>query len=116
MGVYDSAGTLRATSADISSLLMTNPIGKAFPLAAPFTAAPGFYYIALLLNGTWTTNSLTLKATGAGISVNSGLAAGALRFSNMLASQTSLPGSLTLSSQTTTIINTGWGSQWYGVS
>ncbi|WP_327307984.1 hypothetical protein OG730_34935 [Streptomyces sp. NBC_01298] len=116
VGVYDSAGTLKATSADISSLLMANAIAKAFPLASPFTAAPGFYYIALLLNGTWTTNSLTLKATGAGISVNAGLAAGALRFSNMLTSQTSLPGSLTLSSQTTTIINTGWASQWYGVS
>lgn len=116
VGVYDSSGALKATSADISSSLMTNAIAKPFPLASPFTAAPGFYYIALLLNGTWATNSLTLKATGAGISVNAGLSAGALRYSNMLTGQTSLPASLTLSSQATTIINTGWGSQWYGVS
>lgn len=116
LGVYDSAGTLKATTADISSSLMTGATPKALPLATPFTAAPGQHYIAMLLNGTWATNSLTFKATGAGISVNAGLAAGALRYSNMLTGQTSLPASLTLTSQTTTIINTGWGSQWYGVS
>lgn len=116
LGVYDANGTLKATTADISSSLMTGATAKALPLASPFTAAPGQYYIAMLLNGTWTTNSLTFKATGAGISVNAGLAAGALRYSNMLTGQTSLPASLTLSSQSTNIINTGWGSQWYGVS
>lgn len=118
LGVYDSGGTLKGVTADISSSLMTGATAKALPLVTPFTAAPGQYYIAMLLGSgsTWATNSLTFKATGAGISVNAGLAAGALRFSNMLSAQTSLPGSLTLSSQTTTIINTGWASQWYGVA
>lgn len=116
LGVYDSVGTLKATTADISSSLMTGAVAKALPLASPFVAAPGQYYIAMLLNGTWATNSLTFKSTGAGISVNAGLSAGALRFSNMLTGQTSLPASLTLSSQSTSIINTGWASQWYGVS
>lgn len=116
LGVYDSTGTLKATTADISASLMTNAIAKPLALASPFTAAPGFYYIAMLLNGTWATNSLTFKATGAGISANAGLSAGALRFSNMLTSQTSLPSSLTLSGQLVSIINTGWASQWYGVS
>ncbi|WP_328620734.1 hypothetical protein [Streptomyces sp. NBC_00354] len=116
LGVYNSSGTLMGTTADISSSLMTSAIAKPLALASPFTAPPGFYYIAMLLNGTWATNSLTFKATGAGISVNAGLSAGALRFSNILTGQTSLPSSLTLSSQSTSIINTGWASQWYGVS
>lgn len=116
LGVYDSAGTLKATTADISSSLMSGAIAKPLALTTPFAAAPGTYFIALLLNGTWTTNSLTLKASGAGVSVNAGLTAPNLRYSNLLTAQTSLPASLTLASQATSIINTGWGSQWYGIS
>lgn len=116
LGVYDTAGTRRGVTADISSSLMSGAVAKALPLATPFTAAPGFYFIAMLLNGTWTTNSLHFKATGAGISVNAGLSAPLLRFSNMLTGQTSLPASLDLTQQATSIINTGWASQWYGVS
>ncbi|MEU9007948.1 hypothetical protein [Streptomyces sp. NPDC048551] len=116
LGVYDSAGTLKGVTADISSALMTGATGKSVDLVTPFTAMPGEYYIALLLNGTWATNVLTLKATGAGITVNCGLSAPRLRYSNILAGQTSLPGTLDLTQQTTTIINTGWASQWYGVS
>ncbi len=116
LGVYDTTGTLRGTTADISSSLMTGATAKALPLESPFTAAPGTYFIAMLLNGTWATDSLRFKASGAGISVNAGLTAPNLRYSNLLTGQTSLPASLTLSSQSTSIINTGWGSQWYGVS
>lgn len=116
LGVYDTAGTLRGATADISSSLMSGATAKALPLGTPFSAGAGTYFIAMLLNGTWTTNSLTFKASGAGISVNAGLTAPNLRYSNIGTSQTSLPGSLTLSSQSTSIINTGWGSQWYGVS
>ncbi|MFI5985055.1 hypothetical protein ACIBEA_29840 [Streptomyces sp. NPDC051555] len=118
LGVYDSGGALKGTTADISSSLMTGATAKALPLTASFSAAAGTYFIAMLLgNGsTWATNSLTFKASGAGVSVNAGLVAPNLRYSNMLTGQTSLPSSLTLASQTTTIINTGWGSQWYAVS
>ncbi|MFD9333315.1 hypothetical protein ACFWBF_02695 [Streptomyces sp. NPDC060028] len=70
----------------------------------------------MLLNGTWATNSLTFKATGAGITVNCGLVAPRLRYSNMLSGQTSLPASLDLTQRTTTLINAGWASRWYGVS
>ncbi|MFC9821378.1 hypothetical protein ACFWG6_30860 [Streptomyces erythrochromogenes] len=116
LGVYDSSGTLKGTTADISSSLMTGATAKALPLAAPFDAAPGAYFIAMLLNGTWTTNSLHFKASGAGVSVNAGLTAPNLRYSNLLTGQTSLPSSLTLANQATSIITTGWASQWYGVS
>lgn len=116
LGVYDSGGTLRGTTADISSSLMSGAVAKPLALASPFVAAPGTYFIALLLNGTWTTNALTLKASGAGVSVNAGLSAPNLRYSNLLTGQTSLPASLTLANQVTSIINTGWASQWYGIS
>lgn len=116
LGVYNSAGTRMGTTADISADFSSGATAKHVALAAAFTAAPGEYFIALLLNGTWATNSFTLKASGAGISVNDNLTAPRLRYSNMLTAQTSLPLSLDLTQQTTTIINTGWGSQYYGVS
>ncbi|MEW2416566.1 hypothetical protein AB0953_22970 [Streptomyces sp. NPDC046866] len=116
LGVYDAGGTLRATTADISPQLMTDAVAKPLPLAKPFTAAPGTYFIALLLNGNWATNALTLKATGAGISVNAGLAPPNLRYSTVLTGQTSLPAHVNLAEQSTSTINTGWASQWYGIS
>ncbi|WP_199812821.1 hypothetical protein [Streptomyces sp. NRRL S-1813] len=118
LGAYDSAGTLKGVTADLSTQLVNAANAKAlgFTLTAPFTAAPGTYFIGLLLNGTWTTNTFTLKASGAGISVNAGLAAPNLRYSTMLTGQTSLPSTLNLASQATSTIATGWGSQWYGVS
>ncbi|MCB5181483.1 hypothetical protein [Streptomyces antimicrobicus] len=116
LGVYDATGTLRGATADISPQLMTEPIAKPFALTKPFTAAPGTYYVALLLNGNWTTNLLTLKSTGAGISVNAGLTPPNLRYSTVLTGQTSLPPSVNLAEQSTATINTGWASQWYGVS
>jgi hypothetical protein len=116
LGVYDSAGTLKGTTADISSVLNVNPVAKAVALTSAFTATPGTYFIAMLLNGTWTTNTFTFKASGAGISVNANLTAPNLRYSNMLTGQTSLPATLNLASQTTTIIGAGWASQWYGIA
>ncbi|MFI6004861.1 hypothetical protein ACIA98_31390 [Streptomyces sp. NPDC051366] len=116
LGVYDATGALRASTADISPQLMTDAIAKPLPLAKPFTAAPGTYFVALLLNGNWATNALTLKSTGAGISVNAGLTPPNLRYSTVLTGQTSLPATLNLAEQSTSTINTGWASQWYGVS
>lgn len=116
MGVYNSVGTRLGVSADMSALLMTNPVAKPIAMVTPFTAPAGTYLIAMLLNGTWTTNNLTFKASGAGVSVNAGLTAPNLRYSNLLTGQTSLPSSLDLNTQATSIINTGWASQWYAVS
>lgn len=118
LGVYDSSGNLKGATADLSSQLVngSNAKGISFALTSPFTAAPGEYFVGLLLNGTWQTNTFTLKATGAGVTVNCGLSAPRLRYSNMLTGQTALPSTLDLTQQSTSIINTGWGSQWYGVS
>ncbi|MCX4782127.1 hypothetical protein [Streptomyces sp. NBC_01264] len=116
LGVYDARGTLVGSTADISPQLMTDAIAKPFPLAKPFTAAPGTYFVALLLNGDWATNALTLKATGAGISVNAGLNPPSLRYSTVLTGQSSLPVTVNLAEQSTSTINTGWASQWYAIS
>lgn len=116
LGVYDAGGTLRASTADISPQLMTDAIAKPLPLAKPFTAAPGTYFIALLLNGNWATNALTFKSTGAGISVNAGLTPPSLRYSTVLTGQSSLPATVNLTEQSTSTINTGWASQWYAIS
>ncbi|MEU8435706.1 hypothetical protein AB0F18_22905 [Streptomyces sp. NPDC029216] len=116
LGVYDATGKLVASTADVSPQLMTDPVAKPLPLGKPFPAPAGTYFIALLLNGNWATNALTLKSTGAGISVNAGLTPPALRYSTVLTGQTSLPPTLNLSEQSTGTINTGWGSQWYGIS
>ncbi|MFI1166586.1 hypothetical protein ACH4UM_24020 [Streptomyces sp. NPDC020801] len=118
LGVYDSSGNLKGATADLSSQLVVGSNAKpiSFALTAPFTAAPSAYYVAMLLNGSWSTNVFTFKASGAGISVNANLSAPNLRYSNMLSGQTSLPASLDLTQQSTSLITTGWGSQWYGVS
>ncbi|MET9463955.1 hypothetical protein ABZY44_03850 [Streptomyces sp. NPDC006544] len=116
LGVYGADGTLLASTADISPQLMTDAIAKPLPLAKPFTAAPGTYFVALLLNGNWATNALTFKSTGAGISVNAGLTPPNLRYSTVLTGQTSLPATLNLAEQSTSTINTGWASQWYAIS
>ncbi|MDX3537636.1 hypothetical protein PV721_25350 [Streptomyces sp. MB09-01] len=116
LGVYDATGKLVAATPDISPQLMTDAIAKPLALGKPFTAAPGTYFIALLLNGNWATNALTLKSTGAGISVNAGLTPPNLRYSTILTGQTSLPAAVNLSEQSTSTINTGWASQWYAIS
>nr|WSX53569.1 hypothetical protein OG409_34385 [Streptomyces sp. NBC_00974] len=116
LGVYGADGALLASTADISPQLMTDAIAKPLPLAKPFTAAPGTYFVALLLNGNWATNALTFKSTGAGISVNAGLAPPNLRYSTVLTGQSSLPATLNLAEQSTSTINTGWASQWYAIS
>lgn len=118
VGVYNASGTLMGTTADLSATFVNAANAKAIalPLTAAFTAPPGEYFIAMLLNGTWGTNVLHFKSSGAGISVNANLTPPRLRYSNLLSGQTALPASIDLSQQSTSLINTGWASQWYAVS
>jgi hypothetical protein len=114
LGVYDSTGTLRAATADISSTLMSSATPKSVNFTSAYAAPAGEYFIALLLNGTFTT-SLQFKSCGGGVTANSGLAAPHLTLASMLSGLTSLPSSIDLSTMTTTLITGGWGSQWYGL-
>ncbi|SFT31830.1 collagen-like protein [Streptomyces sp. ok210] len=118
LGVYDTTGTLKGVTADLSSTFVNASNAKAIALSltAPFTAAPGQYFIAMLLNGSWATNVFHFKCSSAGISVNANLTPPNLRYSNMLSGQTSLPASIDLTQQTVSLINTGWASQWYAIT
>lgn len=115
LGVYDSTGTLVAVSADISSQWMNATVGPhKIALVSSFVADPGDYFIAFLANGTWST--FTLRGTGTGSSANTALVVPHLRYSHVLTGQTSLPLTIDLTTQATTLITGGIGSQWYGVS
>lgn len=116
LGVYDTAGTLKGTTADVSSSFLSGSTPKSVDIVTPFTATAGYYFIAILFNGTWTAGDFTLKAAGGGISTNANLVAPNLRYSSMLSAQTTLPSTIDLTGQGTLLIGGGWGSQWYGAS
>lgn len=109
VGLYDSSGNRLAISADQSTVM--NSLGaKTVALTAPQTLAVGSYYVAFLAVGTGTLPSV---AGGGGISstINAGLTTGTSRFLNTATGNTSLPATITLSSQST---NTA--SRWAALS
>lgn len=113
LGLYDSAGTLRARTADLSTVFQTAGVyGQ--PFLAPYTAPAGEYFIGLVLGGTWT--NFNLKESHGGITTNAGLTPPHLALSNLGTGLNALPATINLTSQTTTLIADGWGSQWYGLS
>lgn len=115
LGLYDSNGTLQATTADLSSAFMSATVQtKAF--TGSYAAPAGEYFIALLMNGTWT-GSFNFKASGGGITTNANLTAPHLNIGFITSSTwTALPASITLSTMNATLASQGWGSQWYGLS
>lgn len=87
-GLYDSTGRQVAVTADIVSAVAAGEI--AFPFTSPVTLAPGWYWAAILLNGT-TTPPL---ARGGGIipGLGSGQAGpGGQRFGTIAAGRKSMP-------------------------
>lgn len=95
-GLYNSAGSRVAVTATQHTAWASTGV-KAMVLASgPFTLSPGFYWVALVANGT------TPPKLGVGslfsVGVNAGLAAAGTRFGSQLTGQTSLPASLTPSS------------------
>jgi hypothetical protein len=110
VGLYDSAGTRLAVSADQASNWTTAGL-KTVALTSPQTLAVGTYYVAILMNSTGTVPQL-LQGNGASASaLNAGLATNAARFLNTAAGNTSLPTSITLGSQSTNA-----GSRWVALS
>lgn len=100
VGLYNSSGTLLATSADQSTAMATT--GTKTASITPQTLAVGSYYVAFLANGAGTQPSV---AGGAGNSslTNINLSTGASRALITAAGNTSLPASITLGSQTANI-------------
>lgn len=108
VGLYNSSGTLLSASADQSGNWTSTGL-KTIALGAPQTLAVGSYYVAILSVGA-TPPQFAMGAGGA-TTVSAGLTAGTARFLTGPTGQTSLPASITLSSQTITS-----GARWAALS
>ncbi len=104
MGVYDSTGALKATTADLASVWGTSSGYKSSSFVSPFSNAPaGRYYAAYMFNGT--TGPIFKGPAAIVSSVNAGLSGASLRSAiaggtGATGNTTSLPANLTLSSST----------------
>lgn len=99
-GLYTATGTKVATTADLSTTL--NSAGdKTLALTTPYAAAPGKYYVALLVNGTTSPTFAAGSTLGASFTPgNAHLTSGNYRFCRSATGQTALPSSYTIASAT----------------
>jgi hypothetical protein len=95
VGLYTSAGTRVALSADQASN-WTSIGTKSIALTASYSAAAGDYFVAILSNGT-TIPTFSASSSGTNPS-NVNLTGATLRFANGPSAQTTLPSSITMSS------------------
>lgn len=98
VGLYGPTGTLLAQSADATTAFGTTG-GKTIPLAAPYSATAGVYYVAILYVGTGTAMSCWAGSNQSPSPVNFGLTLSAPRYLAGPSAQTSLPSSITFGSQ-----------------
>lgn len=97
-GLYSASGTLLSATADQTTAWGSTGM-KTMALTTPQTVLPGYYYVALLSNGT--TGPAFARGnglSGAANAINLGLAASTARFATGPTAQTSLPSSITMSS------------------
>lgn len=106
VGLYNSAGTLLSGSADIGSTLSGSAGAISANLSAAQNVGAGFYWVAVLGNAS-TAAKLTASINGAA-NANVGLSAAAYRFCVNGTSQTSLPSTVTPSSNSLTGAQTFW--------
>lgn len=101
MGIYDSGGTLRASTGDQSTNWAGSTGYKAASFGTPYASAPvGRYYAGFYFQGT---TGPAFKGTSAIVSsVNAGLSATTFRsaISSSTGNTTAMPGSITLSGST----------------
>lgn len=101
VGIYDSGGTLRGTSASQSTAWAATTGLYTTPLTASYSAAAGTYFIAFMCQGTTGPALARLNGlAGASSTINAGLSAANYRFAINGTGNTSLPASITLSSNT----------------
>jgi hypothetical protein len=99
-GLYNSAGTLVAATADQTTNWGSTGLKTMALAAGPFALQAGYYYLALVSNGT-TPIAPARVQNSSGPLVNAGIGTAATkRWALNATAQTSLPGSLTLSSNT----------------
>lgn len=99
-GLYNSSGTLLASTADQSTAWASAGV-QTMALSSPQTLAVGTYYVALLTNGGGA--GLQFVAAGGGFAgtTNAGLTTGTARSLTSGTTQTALPASITLGSGAT---------------
>ena len=96
VGIYNSAGTRIAVSADQTSNF--GVAGEHTASVTPVTVEPGDYYVVILMNGTGIPNLHASSSTGTSLT-NVNLSVGSLRASLLSGPFTSLPATVTMSSQ-----------------
>jgi hypothetical protein len=106
VGLYSSTGALLSGSADTGSTLSGSTGAISMALSTPQNVGAGFYWVALLGNA-GTAAKFSASANGAA-NANVGLSASGFRFCVNGTSQTSLPASVTPSSNTATGAQTFW--------
>jgi hypothetical protein len=108
VGLYTAAGTRVALSADQSASWVTNG-EKNIAFTAPYAAAAGTYYLAMLCNGTTPIAPLrTVSSASVTDVINHGLTPATARWTTGPTAQTSLPASVTMSSRVTSM-TAYWG-------
>jgi hypothetical protein len=106
-GLYNASGTLLSATADQSTNWTSTGL-KTIPLTSAQAIAAGTYYIGLVSVGT--TPPAFARASGVSVSAeNLGLSAATARWATGPSSQTSLPASITMSSNTAISIS-WWGA------
>lgn len=100
-GLYDSAGTLIAVTADQTTAWSSGGTGaKTMALSgAPYSLGAGAYYVSLLANGTTPPGFLRAQSVSQS-TLNIGLTAATGRYLSSGTGLTSLPASITLGSAT----------------
>jgi hypothetical protein len=98
IGLYDSAGTRQAVTADQSSAWTSTGL-KSPSFAASYAASAGFFYIAILVGTATTAPAFGRNTASSAVGLaNANLSGASLRFATILTGQTSLPTTITPSS------------------
>lgn len=108
LGLYDSTGTRLAQTADLSGDFATTGL-KSGALTVPYSAAPGYYYVALMANAATTTPAFSRSATQGASIANANLTTATSRFATSGSGLTSLPANITMSG-ITAVSTTTWAA------
>lgn len=104
-GLYDSSGVRIAVTADLTAQWGSTGYQK-MAFTAPVDLTTGFYYLALLINGSTSPSWARGSVSGSGPStINGELTAADGRYATGPAGQTSLPANITMASRTLSAIS-----------
>lgn len=107
-GLYNASGVRIAVTADMTAQWGTSGYQK-MAFTVPVAVTPGFYYMAILVNGSTSPAWARGAVSGAGPStINGELTAANGRYATGPAGQTSLPANITMASRTLSAISM-WG-------